>query len=79
MAIGVINNRTYAFIGLERVGDVIVYEVTNPNKPVFVQYINTPEDLISPEGSGLHRGGGQSHRQGAAGHRQRNQQNRGSV
>jgi predicted extracellular nuclease/uncharacterized protein YjiK len=49
VAIGVINNRTYAFIGLERVGDVIVYEVTNPNKPVFVQYINTPEDL-SPEG-----------------------------
>ena len=45
VTIGVINNRTYAFIGLERVGDVIVYEVTNPNKPVFVQYINTPEDV----------------------------------
>jgi uncharacterized protein len=44
VAIGVINNRTYAFIGLERTGDVIVYEVTNPNKPAFVQYINTPED-----------------------------------
>ncbi|HEY9897188.1 MAG TPA: choice-of-anchor I family protein, partial [Candidatus Sericytochromatia bacterium] len=49
VAIGVINNRTYAFIGLERVGDVIVYEVTNPNKPVFVQYVNTPED-VAPEG-----------------------------
>ncbi|PHM11399.1 choice-of-anchor I family protein [Nostoc sp. 'Peltigera malacea cyanobiont' DB3992] len=45
VAIGVINNRTYAFIGLERTGDVIVYEVTNPNKPSFVQYINTPEDV----------------------------------
>ena len=44
VAIGVINNRTYAFIGLERTGDVIVYEVTNPNKPRFVQYINTSED-----------------------------------
>ncbi|MEH1816631.1 MAG: choice-of-anchor I family protein [Nostoc sp.] len=44
VAIGVINNRTYAFIGLERTGDVIVYEVTNPNKPSFVQYINIPED-----------------------------------
>ncbi|MEH2090857.1 choice-of-anchor I family protein [Nostoc sp.] len=44
VAIGVINNRTYAFIGLERTGDVIVYEVTNPDKPSFVQYINTPED-----------------------------------
>ncbi len=47
VTIGVINNRTYAFIGLERVGDVIVYEVTNPNKPVFVQYVNTPEDLAT--------------------------------
>ncbi|BAY96350.1 5'-nucleotidase/2',3'-cyclic phosphodiesterase [Tolypothrix tenuis PCC 7101] len=45
VAIGVINNRTYAFIGLERTGDVIIYEVTNPNKPTFVQYINTPEDV----------------------------------
>ncbi len=45
VAVGVINNRTYAFIGLERVGDVMVYEVTNPAKPTFVQYINIPEDL----------------------------------
>ena len=49
VVIGVINNRTYAFIGLERVGDVVVYEVTNPNKPVLVQYVNTPED-VAPEG-----------------------------
>jgi 2',3'-cyclic-nucleotide 2'-phosphodiesterase (5'-nucleotidase family) len=41
---GVIDGRTYAFIGLERVGDVMVYDVTNPNAPTFVQYINTPED-----------------------------------
>ncbi|MBE9007991.1 choice-of-anchor I family protein [Fortiea sp. LEGE XX443] len=45
VVVGVINNRTYAFIGLERTGDVIVYDVTNPNNPTFVQYINTPEDL----------------------------------
>jgi uncharacterized repeat protein (TIGR01451 family) len=45
VAIGVINNRTYAFIGLERVGDVIVYDVTNPTQPQFIQYLNTPEDI----------------------------------
>jgi uncharacterized repeat protein (TIGR01451 family) len=45
VVVGVINNRTYAFIGLERVGDVIVYDVTNPTKPQFVQYLNTPEDI----------------------------------
>jgi 2',3'-cyclic-nucleotide 2'-phosphodiesterase (5'-nucleotidase family) len=41
---GVIDGRTYAFVGLERVGDVIVYDVTTPTAPTFVQYINTPED-----------------------------------
>ncbi|MGI0483799.1 choice-of-anchor I family protein [Pantanalinema rosaneae CENA516] len=49
VVVGVINNRTYAFIGLERTGDVIVYEVTNPHQPVFVQYLNLPED-VAPEG-----------------------------
>jgi Ca2+-binding RTX toxin-like protein len=45
VAVGVINGRTYAFIGLERTGDVVVYDVSNPNQPKFVQYINTPEDV----------------------------------
>jgi uncharacterized protein len=44
VTIGVINNRTYAFVGLERTGDVIVYDVSNPIAPQFVQYINIPED-----------------------------------
>ncbi len=42
---GVINNRTYAFVGLERAGDVMVYDVSNPIAPTFIQYINTPEDI----------------------------------
>lgn len=37
---GVINGRTYAFIGLERVGGIMAYDVTNPSNPTFVQYIN---------------------------------------
>jgi hypothetical protein len=45
VAVGVINGRTYAFIGIERSGDVFVYDVSNPNQPTFVQYINTPEDI----------------------------------
>lgn len=49
VVVGVVNGRTYAFIGAERTGDVFVYDVTNPTNPVFVEYINTPED-ISPEG-----------------------------
>ena len=45
VVVGVINGRTYAFIGLERTGDVVVYDVSNPNQPTFFEYINTPEDV----------------------------------
>ncbi len=41
VAIGVINDTTYAFIALERMGGVMVYDVSKPTAPVFVQYINT--------------------------------------
>jgi Ca2+-binding RTX toxin-like protein len=37
---GVINDRTYAFIGLERIGGVLTYDVTDPTNPKFIQYIN---------------------------------------
>ncbi len=40
----------YAFIGLERIGGVVVYDVSNPVAPQFIQYINTRNLL--PEGSG---------------------------
>jgi Choice-of-anchor I domain len=43
-------HRTYAFIGLERTGGVMVYDVSNPFHPTFVQYVNTSPDDISPEG-----------------------------
>ncbi|MEI6445398.1 MAG: choice-of-anchor I family protein [Nostocales cyanobacterium ELA583] len=48
VVIGAIANRVYAFIGLERVGGVMVYEVTNPNSPEFVQYVNTRDFSLSP-------------------------------
>jgi len=36
-----IKDRHFAFIGLERIGGVMVYEITNPAKPTFVDYKNT--------------------------------------
>lgn len=33
--------KTFAFIGLERVGGVMVYDVSNPAAPVYVTYLNT--------------------------------------
>ena len=60
VVIGKVLGRTYAFIGLERVGGVAVYDVTNPLCPEFVDYANrrnfgaaveTPEaGDLGPEG-----------------------------
>ena len=38
--LGVINGRTYAFIGLERVGGIVTYDISNPYSPSFVNYVN---------------------------------------
>jgi len=40
ITVGQINGQTFAFIGLERVGGIMVYNVTNPQNPEFVQYLN---------------------------------------
>lgn len=45
MVIGNIDGVPYAFIGLERSGDIMVYNISNPAAPLFVQYINAAEDL----------------------------------
>ena len=40
VAIGKIGLNTYAFIAIERIGGVMVYDVSNPLTPVFVTYVN---------------------------------------
>lgn len=40
ITIGKAYGRTYAFIGLERISGIMVYNVTNPYDVKFVQYIN---------------------------------------
>jgi uncharacterized repeat protein (TIGR02543 family) len=36
-----ISNKKYAFIALERIGGVMVYDVSNPAAPIFVDYKNS--------------------------------------
>lgn len=57
VAVGVVQGSTYAFVGLERTGGVMMFDVSNPNAPTFVQYINTSvvsgssqTGDVSPEG-----------------------------
>ncbi len=40
VTVGTIDGRTYAFVGLERIGGIMVYEVTDPTAPQFIQYLN---------------------------------------
>ncbi|QIG39280.1 alkaline phosphatase [Microbacterium sp. 4R-513] len=40
LVIGEVDDRTYAFIGLERVGGVVVYDITVPAESFFVTYLN---------------------------------------
>lgn len=47
MAVGQIDGRTYAFVGLERVGGIMVYDVTIPSQTTFVQYINTRSPMAA--------------------------------
>ena len=56
IAIGTVGTKTYAFIGLERFGGVLIYDITNPAAPFRVDYLNTreiwdmePEDATTPE------------------------------
>lgn len=39
LSIGTIGDKTYAFIGLERMGGIMIYDITNPKSPNFVDYV----------------------------------------
>ncbi len=38
VAVGEVDGTLYAFIGLERMGGIMIYDLTNPASPSFVQY-----------------------------------------
>ena len=50
LALGKVAGRTYAFIGLERTGGIMVYDISNPQSSQFVTYANTTPTDLSPEG-----------------------------
>ncbi len=49
VAVGKVFGSTYAFVGLERVGGLMVYDITEPTAPEFVQYVNNRDFNESPE------------------------------
>jgi len=54
--IGTLFGQTFAFVGLERVGGIVVYNITNPKAPEFVQYINARDFSGDLEANGTDSG-----------------------
>ena len=49
VSIGVVNGRIYAFVTLERIGGVIVYDVTDPANATYVGYTPATAQDYAPE------------------------------
>lgn len=52
VVLGKVGGRTYAFIGLERIGGFMVYDVSNPYSPKFVQYVNNRDFSADAQSGG---------------------------
>ena len=56
VVVGMVGDKSYAFIGLERIGGVMVYDITDPANVTYVNYINSRDFSdkiagdVSPEG-----------------------------
>ena len=47
VTLGKVGGRTYAFVGLERIGGVVAYDVTDPARPSFVTWTNNRDFAVS--------------------------------
>lgn len=47
VTIGMVGDRTYAFIGLERVGGFMTYDITNPLDAKFINYTNNRDFSVA--------------------------------
>lgn len=51
LAVGKIGDKTFAFVGLERMGGILVYDISTPAAPVFMDYLNAREDWSTEDPS----------------------------
>jgi hypothetical protein len=49
VAIGTVAGETYAFIGLERISGIMIFNLSNPYAPEFIDYVNTRDFSGNPE------------------------------
>ncbi len=48
LAVGKVGDRWYAFVGFERIGGIIAYDVTEPTAPRFAFYLNNRDFTVDP-------------------------------
>src|SRR3954447_1140661 len=48
LAVGGVGDRQYVFVGFERIGGVMAYDITDPRRPHFEQYINNRDFAVDP-------------------------------
>jgi hypothetical protein len=48
VAVGEVGGRRMAYVGLERVGGLVVFDITNPTSPVLVEYVNSRDFALEP-------------------------------
>ena len=49
VTVGMVNDRMYSFVGLERVGGIAMYDITDPINPTFAHYVNARDYTGDPE------------------------------
>lgn len=49
VALGRIGDRTFAFVGLERIGGIMVYDTTDPYRVEFIDYLNNRDFTVPAE------------------------------
>ncbi|WP_409439288.1 choice-of-anchor I family protein [Psychromonas sp. GE-S-Ul-11] len=49
LTVATIDNKTYAFIGLERMGGIMVYDISKPSQAKFIQYLNNRDMSVDPK------------------------------
>jgi hypothetical protein len=47
IVLGQIGSKTFAFLGLERVGGVMAFDISDPRNPVFQDYLNTRDFSVA--------------------------------
>ena len=52
LAVAELDGRTYAFVGLERIGGIMVWDISDPRAPVYVTYANNRDFTVASESAG---------------------------